>query len=219
MCAPFNATLPPLALHASFLAILPRIEHYGRIYFRHLRCSDRKADAIEEMRALAWSWYVRLAQCGKDASQFVTSLAIFAARAVNSGRRLAGMEKAKDVMNPATQRRHGFRVESLPTSTCASHEDLYAAPHGQELHDAFEERLRDNTLTPVPEQAAFRIDFSGWLATLSDRERHIVCAMAQNERTKDLSQRFKVSSARISQIRRELQDAWSRFCGQEMAVA
>jgi len=25
-------------------------------------------------------------------------------------------------------------------------------PHGQELQDAYEERLRDNTVTPVPEQ-------------------------------------------------------------------
>ena len=33
------------------------------------------------------------------------------------------------------------------------HERLYSLPHGQAMHDAFEERLQDNTLTPVPDQA------------------------------------------------------------------
>jgi hypothetical protein len=62
-------------------------------------------------------------------------------------------------MNPATQRRHGFTVETLPSSSRASHKQLYAVPNGQELHDAFEERLRDNTTTPVPDQVQFRVEW------------------------------------------------------------
>jgi hypothetical protein len=37
--------------------------------------------------------------------------------------------------------------------------------------------------------------------------------MARGERTKDLSRRFEVSPARISQLRREFQRGWSKFCG------
>ena len=61
------------------------------------------------------------------------------------------------MLSPAAQRRHGFRVESLPVATRTAHEDLYGSAHGQQEQDAFEERLRDNTRTPVPDQAAFRI--------------------------------------------------------------
>jgi hypothetical protein len=138
-------------LHDRFLLILPRVELHGRIYFRHLRC-HQKADAIQEMRALAWQWFLRLHQRGRDPVDFLSGFVTLLARAVNSGRRLAGMARAKDVLNPAAQRRHGFHVERLPSSTLASHERLYSEVHGQEVQDAFEERLRDNTITPVIDQ-------------------------------------------------------------------
>jgi hypothetical protein len=200
-------------MHAAFLAILPRIQLHGHVVFRNLKCPDRKANAIAEMMALSWKWFVRLAAKGKDASRFPTALATYAAKAVKIGRRLCGQEKAKDVMNPATQKRHGFSVEPLPSSTSASHEHLYSAPHGQELHDAFEERLRDNTITPIPDQVQFRIDWPAWLETLTGRERRMIRAMAQNERTSDLSRQFDVSPGRISQLRREFQQDWLRFTG------
>ncbi len=118
-------------LHALFLAILPRVEEHGRIYFRHLR-PHQKADAVQEMRALAWKWFLSLARRGKDPAAFLTAFTTYLARAVNSGRRLAGMAKAKDALNPATQKRHGFTVEPLPSSPRACHEHLYAAPRGQQ---------------------------------------------------------------------------------------
>src|SRR5208282_4950435 len=70
-----------------------------------------------------------------------------------------------------------------------------------------------DTRTPVPEQAAFRIDFPEWLSTLTARERRIIAEMARNERTKDLSRRFQLSPGRISQLRREFHDAWRQFVG------
>jgi hypothetical protein len=211
MVAP-SAT-PSLAhLHAAFVSILPRVEQHGRIYFRHLR-PHKKADAIQEMRALAWKWFLRLHQLGKDPADFVTTFSTLLARAVNSGRRLAGMAKAKDVMNPLNQRRRGFRVEPLPTSTRTSHESLYASLQGQALLDAFEERLRDNTVTPVPDQVQFRLDWPAWLQTLTPRERRIIRAMSRNERTLDLSKEFELSPSRISQLRREFWLDWHRFLG------
>jgi hypothetical protein len=199
-------------LHAAFLLILPGIERHGRIYFRHLG-PHRKADAIQEMRALAWMWFVRLHQRGKNPADFVTTFSTLLARAVNSGRRLAGMAKAKDVMNPLTQRRHGFKVEPLHASTRVSHVELYGATLGQRRLDAFEERLRDNTITPVADQVQFRIDWPAWLKTLTGRERRLIRAMGLNERTLDLSRQFGLSPARISQLRREFFLDWHRFLG------
>jgi hypothetical protein len=206
-----------IALHAAFLSLLPAIEQHGSIYFRHLRCPHKKADAIQEMRSLAWKWLVRLHKQGKDANDFPVTFVNLLAKAVNSGRRITGMAKAKDVLNPATQKRRGFRVETLDSSTCTSHERLYAEPLGQQLQDAFEERLRDNTLTPVPDQVQFRIDFPAWLQSLTARERRIIHAMTQNERTKDISRQFDLSPGRISQMRRELHLDWTRFCAEPVA--
>jgi hypothetical protein len=158
---------------------------------------------------------VRLVQRGKDPLAFPTVLAAYAARHVRCGRRLCGQEHGKDVMSSLAQRRHGFAVEQLPASTATSFEERYATGVGQRRQDAYEERLRDNTVTPVPEQVCFRLDFPAWLATLSPRERRLVRAMTQNERTLDLSRRFELSPARISQLRRELHDDWQQFLGDD----
>jgi hypothetical protein len=199
-------------LHTSFLAILPRIVIHGRIFFRFVKCPVKKEDFLAEMLALAWKWYVNLAARGKDGSQFVSALARFAARAVKCGRRLCGQEKTKDVLSLLAQCRRGFCVESLPVAPRTAHESLYSTPGGQRMQDLVEDRLKDNRLTPVPDQVAFRIDFPGWLQTLTGRERHMVAAMLRNEDTKALSKQFEVSEARISQLRRELHDDWIRFC-------
>jgi hypothetical protein len=60
------------ALHHAFLAILPAIERHGRVYFRHLRCLHRLEEALAEMTALAWRWFLRLVQQGKDPADFPT---------------------------------------------------------------------------------------------------------------------------------------------------
>ncbi len=100
-------------------------------------------------------------------------------------------------------RRHG--------STQTSHDNLYATPHGQQRQDAFEERLRDNTLTPVPEQAAFRIDFPAWRGTRNERDRRVVDDLMAGGRTKDVSRKFEMSPGRVSQLRREFREDWRRF--------
>ncbi len=44
----------------------------------------------------------------------------------------------------------------------------------------------------------------------------MVREMGNNEHTSDLSKRFAVSPARISQLRRELHDNWCRFLGDDV---
>ena len=210
MAAP-SAPLPLEHLQAAFLSILPRIELHGRITFRYLKCAHRREDAVAEMVAFSWLWFRRLIEQGKDPLAFASRIAGFAARRVKCGRRVCGQAKGKDVLSGVAQRRHGFHVESLPASTTTSHEERYTAVRGQQRQDVWEERLRDNTQTPVPEQVAFRIDFPAWLVTLTGRERRIVREMARNERTLDLSKRFELSPARISQLRREFHDDWNVF--------
>lgn len=203
----------PDPVQVQFLALLPKIERHAQIYFRDIRCPDKKADKIADAVALAWKWYCRLVERGKDIRQFPMAFVFLVARAVKSGRRVCGQEKARDAMNEHTQRKHGFRVEPLPSSNCRSYEHLYSAIHGQRETDTFEERLQDNARTPVPDQAAFRIDFPIWLQTLTPRERQLIQAMAMSHRTKDLSKRFHLSQGRISQLRREFLESWRDHFG------
>jgi hypothetical protein len=200
------------ALQATFTAIiLPRVKTHARIYFRHVRCSCKRADLVAETVALAWKSFIRLADRGKDATRWPCAFAAYCTLAVKNGRRVAGQNKAKDALNERTQARKGFAVESLPLSPRTTHEDLYSAPTGQRRRDAWEERLQDNTVTPPPDQAAFRIDFPRWLRQHSARDRRILRDMARGETTSELAARYGLSQPRISQMRREAHDSWEVF--------
>jgi len=209
----FNSK-PANDLHAQYLDLMPRIEFHARIVFRSVKCSDQRADKVAECLALGWKWLVRLHERGKDVSRFRMVFVFLVAKAVRSGRRICGQEKARDVLSPRAQQRNGFTVASLPSSTATSHEHLYGTVNGQRHLDEFEERLADNTTTPPDQQAMFRIDFKAWLRTLTPRERRIIRAMSRNERTKDLSREFELSPGRISQMRRQFHDGWQTFCGE-----
>jgi hypothetical protein len=191
----------PTALHAGFLALLPRIELHAAIAARRLRCPVRQADFVAEVVALAWDWYVRLARRGKDASAFAGTFAAFAARAVASGRRVCGSESSKDVLSPLAQYRGQFLVVSLPDcSTPAS--------------NPLKEALADNTVTPPDEQACFRIDFPHWLSTRSKRDRDIARSLMFGEGTLAVADRHGLSPGRVSQLRRDFGRDWQRFCGE-----
>jgi hypothetical protein len=212
-----QATLAAVQEH--FLAILPRIETHARVCFRGLKCPGKHADAVAETIAIAWRWFLQLDEQGKNVDEFVSALASYAARHVRCGRRLcAAAEKARDVLSAVGQHRHGFRVEPLASSTCQNHERLYGQPHGQDHVDALEEHLRDNTRSPVAEQAAFRIDYPAWLGQLGSRHRAIVGDMALAHSTGELALKHKVSPARISQMRREFHLDWQRFHGEAAPV-
>jgi hypothetical protein len=204
------------ALQQHFLAILPRIEMHAQIQFRYLKCPGRRADAIAEVIALAWKWFLRLVEQGKEIDEFVSVLADFAVRHVRAGRRLCGQEPIQEILSQRAQQRHGIRVEALPCCTRRSRADLYSDPHGQDHLDAFEERLRDNTRSPVPDQAAFRIDYPAWLLRLGQRQREIAQDLAQDCGTGELAHRHKLSAGRISQMRRELHLDWQRFHGETL---
>jgi hypothetical protein len=199
-----NTPLPPGpsldTLQAAFLAqVLPRVLAHGRVYFRHVRSTELKEEHIAEMVALCWKWHLRLAERGKDSTRFPTALATFAARAVRSGRRLAGMDRSKDVLSPLAQQRRGFAVGKLPEGSTLNGSPL-------------EEALADNTQSPVVEQVCFRLDFPAWRVTHAERDRRLLDDLMLGERTLDVAGKYGLSPGRVSQLRRELHDDWEHFC-------
>jgi hypothetical protein len=203
----------PTALHQHFLTILPVVQRHGQVYFRHLN-AEAKEEAIAEMVALSWCWFLRLIDQEKDASEFPTAIATYAAKAVNSGRRLCGQQKAKDVLSRRAQRRHGFVVEALPASGSRSFESIYGLVHGQQEIDAYEERLRDNSQTPPPDAAAFRLDFPHFLDTLTRRDRQLAMFLSLGHSAKQAAAKFGLSQGRVTQIRQRLCKEWYALHGE-----
>jgi len=142
---------------------LPRNWAHARIYFRDIRCDDRRADWIAETITLAWKCLVRLAVRGKEATPLVSTIATFAVSGVNRSRRLVGMQKSKDATYCITQRRRGFTVDKFPGHWPRNNDVLTAASAG-------------NTSTLPPTATAFQIDFPRWLDSLPVRDRWLARA-------------------------------------------
>jgi hypothetical protein len=189
-------------LHAGFLSLLPRIETHAKIRFRHIRCPGRRDDLVAEAVAIGWKWYLRAITSGKDPTEFPAAFASLAASHACSGRRLCGQERAKDALSRTAQRLRGFVVQTLP-----------AVETGADDNEAVD-ALRDNTRTPPPEQAAFRIDFPLWLDSLAAGKRVLAEDLMKGERTREAARKHKVCQARVSQVRRELRLSWGRFHGE-----
>ena len=195
-------TLTTRTLQARFLLLLPRIERHGRICFRDVRCPHRKEEALQEMRALSWRWFVRLVNKGKDPANFASALASFAARRVRSGRLLCHHERPRDALSPRAQRVHGFTVHGLHRSS-----SLAGA--------SYAEALRDNSRTPPPDQVAFRHDFPAWRRTRSERDRQIIDELIVGDRGLDIARKHGLTPARVSQLRRDFYMDWARYCSDD----
>lgn len=59
--------------------------------------------------------------------------------------------------------------------------------------------------------ACFWLTFPDWLKSLSLRNRQVALAMIQGEPGHLIAERFNLSTARVSQLRRELQEDWEVF--------
>ena len=119
-------------------------------------------------------------------------------------RTVGGSERSvasRDVYDEHGRLRHGYQLRhigSLRQKQCP-----------------WKEQLVDNLRTPVPDQAAFRIDFPEWRCTLSTRDQRIVDDLAAGERTSDVARKFGVSDSRISQMRGQLKKSWEAFVGDD----
>jgi hypothetical protein len=177
-----------------FLQILPRVEVHAGVVFRRIRCGQARQDAVAETVALAFKFFLAALARGKDPLAFPSAIATFAARQVRCGRRLCGT-RTGDVGSVAAAIRHGVWADNVL--------------------DGHQDALADNTVTPIPDQVAFRLDFPAWLGTRTQRDREMVGALMAGGRTKDVAERFGLTEGRVSQLRQEFRQDWERFTGGE----
>jgi hypothetical protein len=188
---------------AAFLAMLPKISHCARFAFRRLDLESRQ-EAIQSVVASSLAAYVRLVKLGKGNVAFATALAMYGIRQYRDGRRFGCRMNDRDISSAYCQQRKNFTLERL---------DRY-----DKTEDCWREILTpDQTCTPA-DLAASRIDFPAWLDTLSRRNRRIAEFLAFGNRTSDTARKFKVSEARVSQLREELAESWREFTGEQPAA-
>jgi hypothetical protein len=183
---------------AGFLTLLPAVETHARIKFRKLR-ADQREEAIQETIAAACMQYQLAAAHGKLHAVHPSTLADFAVRHTRTGRHVGGChDRVNDVLSANCHRTYGVKVQGLPSRSWDG-------------TDGWRQQARR---VPVPDLAAFRIDFTRWLKTFAQRDRRIIAALADGHSGFAVADRFGVSAGRVSQLRRKYERMWALFQGE-----
>jgi len=189
-----------------FLAVLPAVETHARIRFRRLT-ADRREEAIQETIAAACVNFQIAAAQGKLNVVRTGPLADFAIKHVRSGRHVgSSQDSARDPMSVTCQRRHGVRVNS------------YFEHRSTRSTDGWRMILADRRV-PVPDLAAFSIDFDCWFEKFSRRDRAIISALIAGDHPSAVADRFGITRGRVSQLRRRYEREWMVFQGEAAEVA
>ncbi len=206
---------PPVQSTDEFLELIPIVERQVRFAFRYRPVVDREEAAAEAV-AVAYASCVRLTARGKDSIRdFPSALAAYAVLHVKAGRQVGSPNSTTDVLSQLAQRKRGFRVESLHFSSVVGR-DRVVSMADRRRQDEFEDQLRDNTRTAVPDQAAFRIDFPAFLAGLGPRNRTLARFLALGNSAQVAADWFGLSEGRLSQLRRAWREWWCQFQGEDV---
>jgi len=124
-------------------------------------------------------------------------------RQVREGRRVGTKLNIHDVTSRYCQQTKEITVDRL---------DQY-----DDKQDTWQEVLVEDRQATPADIAVTRIDFAVWLRGLSKHRRQIAKVLARGETTKVTAKRFGLTAGRISQMRREFQDAWREFQGETVS--
>ena len=187
-----------------FVCMLPNILRVIRHRLRHQPRRDREELAAEALAA-AFVMYASLTRRGRQNLAYATPLATYGCRRALDGRQCGTGTNVRDITSRRCQQAKRVSVESL---------DRYDKDEG-----AWREAVFEDHRTAVADQAAFRCDFPRWLQSLPPRDRKVAERLSVGESTGQTARRFGISSARVSQLRRELRDRWFEFHGELDGVA
>jgi hypothetical protein len=184
-------------LQEDFVSLLPDIERYAQHVFRRCRPADRD-ELVSETIARVWLFFVRLSARGKDPRRIFRPLLRFCVLAIKDGRRVGGRRNCRELCHRV--RRDGLRIVSLE-----DWDDKSRSP--------WRDILAETKAFSPAQTAAARLDIEAWLKEQSTRDRSIANLLAAGERTSSVAKKFRLSCARISQLRNELRESWLRFQG------
>lgn len=205
-------TTDSLALaHCEFLAALPVMERAIRLHLRRVPRRLR-AEAFTDAQAAAWHAWYGLLRRGKDpAAVGPTGLARNACRYVLADRKLGTGTPGRHADIFSRRARDNGRPAILSLDQPAGH-----AWAGREIRWC-DWLAQDRAYGPA-DLAAFKLDFTEWLGTLTPRKREMAGLLAEGHETHAVAQRLGVTPAAVSIARRELEKLWVAFQGQDVSV-
>ena len=187
-----------------FSRLLPEIQQNIAFRYRHLK-PELREDRTAEAVALAFEMFVRLVQRDKAEVAYAGPLANYAARQVLNGRQCGSPLNVGDITSHYSQQQTGIRGRSLHRFNGES--------------ESWQELVVEDRGAGPADVAVTRIDFRDWLQTLSEKKRQVAEILASGETTQAVANRLQLSAGRISQLRRELMEAWNEFQGLVPEVA
>ncbi len=197
------------AAREQFTATLSAVEDAVKFAFRRRLRPQEYEEALAEARAAAWSAWHGLVERGKDPVEVgVHGIAGNAVRNIRQGRRIGNRTCGRgvmDVFNSKAQKKDGFTLVSLDSDYVDS-EDSTRGSWREWLAE-------DNKVTPADE-AAFRVDFEGWLAGLPERKRRVAELLAEGHEGVVVARTVGIAPSRVTQLRSELAASWRAFQGQ-----
>ena len=179
--------------------MLPKIEQHARIVFRD-RNREAREEAVQETVCNACVAFARLAEQGRTHVATWSSLTKYALAQVRDGRRVGTRLNIHDVSSQHCQQRKSVEVQSLH--------------RWDDRNEEWTEMVVEDRHSTPADLAAFRIDFRDFLRSLSRRDRKLALKLARGHATRGIAQQFKISAGRVSQLRRELCEAWQQFQGE-----
>ena len=183
---------------SGFMRAYPRILEHAKIHTRDIKCPNKRKDLIQETIAISFKGWLACIRLGKDPSLFVSAIVDYATRQARSGRKAAGGPSSNSKKNEGYLAQDGRALLSW--------EDL-----SWDVREALEAKLYFNRFSPVPEQAAFRIDLPEWLETLTWRMRTQAELSLAEKTTKDIAKKLGLTPSAVSQARNVLRSSWERF--------
>jgi hypothetical protein len=205
-----HVSAPVSEVHSEFLVVLPKLKQHARSQCRY-GDQHRRDDDIAEAVATGYVNCHSLVSRGRAKQVHTSGFITYSTQAVKNGRCVGSSMASNDVMSARGRYRHRRQVHSLSSID----QDHCSAPN--QFPVAFEQVLADQR-TPVPDQAAFRIDFGRWLASLSVRDRHMIEQLATGEQADRVAKQQKVTPAAVSQRRSKLRASWESFIGEPIAA-
>jgi len=182
----------------SFLKLLPTIQQQAEFAFRRMPLEPRE-ELVQETIAVAYDLFLRLCRKGKWDLVYATPLTKFAVRHVRAGRRIGTRRNSLDITSRSNSDQKVV-IERL---------DRFDQRRGE-----WREMLVEDRIAGPADTAAARIDWSAWLNSLSRRRRRIACTLASGESTGVAAREFRMSAARISQLRARFRESWDAFQGE-----
>ncbi len=193
-----------------FLRFVPAVETHARITFRELSELE-KEEAVAEAVAAAFCNFVSVARRGKVNTLRAGTLARYAALHVKDGRHVGGRRESKtDVLSWRAAGHRRFAVHRLHGPKDYSFDCL--SPNENSV---WRRALLEDRRTAVPDQVAFRMDWSKFLSQQTDRTRRIIAALAAGNRRCEVAEMFGVTPPSITERMDRVRCEWLAF--QEVA--